>query len=117
MTNKNGISRRRALKVAAGAAALPLVHIRTGRAAGKLTFAVWDHWVPQANPVLQKMCDEWAAKNQVDFKVDFLTGVGMKINITMAAEATAKQGHDIYAFDQWTVREFSDKLVDRKSVV
>ena len=111
MTNKNGISRRRALKVAAGAAALPLVHIRTGRAAGKLTFAVWDHWVPQANPVLQKMCDEWAAKNQVDFKVDFLTGVGMKINITMAAEATAKQGHDIYAFDQWTVREFSDKLV------
>ena len=86
------------------------MHIRTGHAAGTLTFGVWDHWVPAANPVLQKLAGEWAAKNQVDMKIDFLTGVGMKINVTMAAEATARQGHDIYAFDQWTVHEFADKL-------
>ena len=111
MAKTKAITRRGALKLAATAAALPLVHIRTGHAAGKLSFAVWDHWVPQANPVLQKLCETWAAKNQVDFKVDFLTGVGMKINITMAAEATAKQGHDIFAFDQWTVHQFSDRLI------
>jgi len=111
MSKTKGLTRRRTLKLAAAATTLPLVHIRTGHAAGKLTFAVWDHWVPQANPVLQKLCDTWAAKNQVDFKVDYLTGVGMKINVTMAAEATARQGHDIYAFDQWTVHEFAEKLV------
>ncbi|MSP30212.1 MAG: hypothetical protein EXR09_07145 [Acetobacteraceae bacterium] len=87
-----------------------MVHIRTGHAAGKLTFGVWDHWVPAANPVLQKLADAWAAKNQVDMKINFLTGVGMKINVTMAAEATARQGHDIYAFDQWTLHEYADKL-------
>ena len=28
----------------------------------------------------------------------------------MAAEAQAKTGHDVYAFDMWTVHEFADKL-------
>jgi hypothetical protein len=96
---KGKLTRRKALKLAAASTALPLVHIRTGRAAGKLTFAVWDHWVPQANPVLQKLCDAWAAKNQVEFKVDYITGVSMKINLVMAAESQAKTGHDLYAFD------------------
>ena len=103
-------TRRKVLKLAAASAALPLVHIRTAGAAGKLTFAVWDHWVPQANPVLQKLCDTWADKNKVDFKVDFITGVGMKINLVMAAESQAKQGHDIYAFDQWTVHQFAERM-------
>jgi len=107
---KGKITRRKALKLAAVSTALPLVHIRTGRAAGKLTFAVWDHWVPQANPVLQKLCDAWAAKNQVEFKVDYITGVSMKINLVMAAESQAKTGHDIYAFDQWTVHQFAERL-------
>jgi hypothetical protein len=40
MTNR--ISRRRALKLSA-AAALPLVHIRTAGAAGKLSVAFWTH--------------------------------------------------------------------------
>ena len=34
MGTLNGISRRRAVTIGAAAAALPLVHIRTGRAAG-----------------------------------------------------------------------------------
>ena len=43
-------------------------------------------------------------------ELDFLTSIGNKINITMAAEAQAKTGHDIYAFDQWTVHQYGDKL-------
>ncbi len=35
--------------------------------------------------------------------LDFLTAIGNKINITMAAEAQAKTGHDVYAFDMWSV--------------
>ena len=105
------VSRRRALKTAAAAAALPLVHIRTAGAAGKLSLAIWDHWVPSGNAALKKLVDAWAEKNKVDVQLDFLTGVGEKINITMAAEAQARTGHDVYAFDMWTVHEFADKLV------
>jgi len=40
-------------------AALPLVHIRTGRAAGKLPVGFWDHWVPAGSEVLGKQCQAW----------------------------------------------------------
>ena len=36
--------------------------------------------------------------------------IGNKINITMAAEAQAKTGHDVYAFDSWTVQQYGDSL-------
>src|SRR6478735_2946003 len=104
------ISRRGALKTAAAAAALPLVHIRTAGAAGKLSLAIWDHWVPSGDAALKKLVDAWAEKNKVEVQLDFLTGVGEKINITMAAEAQAKTGHDVYAFDSWTVQQYADKL-------
>jgi len=104
------VSRRGALKTAAAAAALPLVHIRTAGAAGKLSLAIWDHWVPTGDAALKKLVDAWAEKNKVEVQLDFLTGVGEKINITMAAEAQAKTGHDVYAFDMWTVHEFAEKL-------
>jgi ABC-type glycerol-3-phosphate transport system substrate-binding protein len=104
------ISRRRALKVAAAASTLPLVHIRTAGAAGKLSLAIWDHWVPTGDAALKKLVDAWAEKNKVEVQLDFLTAIGEKINITMAAEAQARTGHDVYAFDMWTVHEFADKL-------
>ena len=104
------MTRRGALKAAAAATALPLVHIRTAGAAGKLSLAFWDHWVPTGGPVMKQIVDEWAEKNKVEVQLDFLTGIGNKINITMAAEAQAKTGHDVYAFDQWTVHEFADSL-------
>jgi ABC-type glycerol-3-phosphate transport system substrate-binding protein len=104
------VTRRRALKVAAAAAALPLVHIRTAGAAGKLSLALWDHWVPAGNAAMKKLVDAWAEKNKVDIQLDFLTAIGSKINITMAAEAQARTGHDVYAFDMWTVQEFAEKL-------
>ena len=67
------ITRRRALKVTAGVvgATLPLVHVQSASAAGKLTMGIWDHWVPAANPVLKGLIDDWAAKNKVDVTIDF----------------------------------------------
>jgi hypothetical protein len=103
------ISRRNALKMGAAATALPLVHISTAGAAGKLSLALWDHWVPAGNDAMRKVVNAWAAKNKVDIQLDFLTV--QSISVTMAAEAQARTGHDIYAFDMWTVHEYADKLV------
>ena len=35
----------------------------------------------------------------------------------MAAEAQAKTGHDVYAFDSWTVQQFGDSLVPMDDVM
>jgi len=59
---------------------------------------------------MKKLVDAWADKNKVTVQLDFIPSVGSKINITMAAEAQARTGHDVYAFDQWTVHQYSDKL-------
>src|SRR3954452_12725430 len=64
------VSRRRALKLAGATAALPLVHISTAGAAGKLSLALWDHWVPSGGPVMKQLIDAWAAKNKVDVQLD-----------------------------------------------
>ena len=72
------MSRRNAMKLGAATAALPLVHIRAGRAAGKISVGFWDHWVPGGNDVMKKQCAAWAEKNKVDVKVDFITSIGNK---------------------------------------
>jgi ABC-type glycerol-3-phosphate transport system substrate-binding protein len=104
------LSRRKALRLGAAAAALPLVNISTAGAAGRLSLALWDHWVPAGNDAMRKLIGPWAEKHKVDVQIDFLTAVGNKINITMAAEAQAKTGHDIYAFDMWSVHQYADVL-------
>lgn len=110
------LTRRSALTAAAGAA-LPLVHIRTGHAAGKVTVAFWDHWVPEGNEVMKKQCAEWGAKNQVDVQADFVTSVGSKNILTIAAEAQAKTGHDIQQLPGWEVHNHADKLESMDEVM
>src|SRR5690348_739971 len=117
METPRKLKRRRALKLGAATAALPLVHIRGAAAAGRLTFAMWDHWVPNGNVAVKKVVDEWAKKNHVEVQLDFLTSNGEKIDITMAAEAQAGRGHDLYAFDQWTVHQWSEHLEPMDEVV
>ena len=97
------LTRRNTLRLGAAATALPLVHIRAAGAAGKLNVALWDHWVPAGNDAMRKLVSAWADRNKVDVQLDFLTAIGNKINITMAAEAQAKTVHDVYAFDMWSV--------------
>jgi ABC-type glycerol-3-phosphate transport system substrate-binding protein len=101
MTASIGLSRREALRLGAAASALPLVHIRTAGAAGRLAVAFWDHWVPGGNDVMQKQVDAWAAKNKVDVTADFITGNNNKLLMTGVAEAQAKTGHDIMTFANW----------------
>ena len=104
------LTRRKALTVAAASAALPLVHIRSGRAAGKLSVAFWDHWVPAGNVAMKQQVAAWAKKNQVDVQADFITSVGQKNILTIAAEAQAGTGHDIQQFPTWEVHNHAGKL-------
>ena len=97
------MTRRRVLGTAALAttalAAGPFV--RGAHAAGKLAVAFWDHWVPGANDVMTKLCNEWAGKEKVDLKIDFVTSQGDKLMLTAAAEAQARSGHDMITLPLW----------------
>jgi ABC-type glycerol-3-phosphate transport system substrate-binding protein len=110
VTQPRKVSRRRALKFAAASAALPLVHIRTGRAAGKVSVGFWDHWVPEGNEVMKQQCAAFAAAHQVEVQADFITSVGSKNLLTIAAEAQAKTGHDIQQLPGWEVQNHAEQL-------
>jgi ABC-type glycerol-3-phosphate transport system substrate-binding protein len=117
MPKSRRITRRNALKIGAASAALPLVHIRTAGAAGKLAIAFEDHWVPAGSAKTREQVEAWAEKNKVDVTIDFITSVGSKIQLTMAAEAQAGAGHDVMAFDMWNVQNHAAKLEPVDDVV
>ena len=109
--------RRTAMKLGAAAAALPLVHIRTAGAAGKVSIGFWDHWVPDGNKIMQQQVDTWAQQNKVDVHVDFITSVGNKLLLTAAAEAQAKTGHDCIALYMWDVVNHADALANHDDLL
>lgn len=110
MTALHPFSRRKALKLGAAVAALPLVHVRTAGAAGKVSIGFWDHWVPAGNDAMKKQVAAWSDKMKVDVQADFITSVGFKSLLTLSAEAQAKTGHDAFAFPIWTVLNNVDNL-------
>ena len=117
MNRSRRVTRRSALQLGTAAAALPLVHIRTAGAAGKLTVGFWDHWIPKANDTMNKQVNAWADKNKVEVTVDYITSNGFKIQVTQAAEAQAGTGHDTLPFYNWEVPTYADKLEPMDDVV
>jgi len=109
MSNPKPVTRRAAL-LGGAATALPLVHIRTAGAAGKLALGFWDHWVPQANDTLRRQVEAWAAQNKVDATIDFITSSGGKLMLTAAAEYQARAGHDVLPVANWDVINYADGL-------
>ncbi len=101
--------------VAAGLVAAPFV--RGAHAAGGLTIGLWDHWVPGANDVQAAIIKEWADKNKVDVKVDFITSQGNKLLLTLGAESQGGSGHDIMEFTNWESAQFSQWLESHDDVV
>src|SRR5438067_13053877 len=105
------LTRRRVLAAGAAAtAALSAPFVRGAYAAGKLSVGFWDHWVPGANDTARKLAEQWAEKEKVDLKVDFITSTGDKLRITTAAEAQAGSGHDVLAMSTWLPSSYADKL-------
>ena len=111
------VTRRRALKLSAAATALPLVHIRTAGAAGKLNVGFWDHWVPRTNEVMTKQVNTWAERTRSMSQSTSSLRTGSRFQVTQAAEAQAGTGHDMLPFYNWEVQTYFNKLEPVDDVV
>ena len=108
---KRKMSRRRFLATtAASTATLAMPYVRGAYAAGKLSIGFWDHWVPGANNASKQLCEEWGAKEKVEVSIDYITSQGNKNLLTIAAEAQARSGHDIFAFPTWQPADHANRL-------
>src|SRR5215475_7818965 len=109
---KRSMSRRQFVgQTAAASASLvaaPFVH--TAGAAGSLSLALWDHWVPGGNTAMTEICQAWADKEKVNLQIDYLSTQGNKLYLTIAAEALAKSGHDIMDFSAWEPPHYESSL-------
>ena len=105
------LNRSRFLKTTvATTAVIAMPYVRGAYAAGKLSIGFWDHWVPGANKASQQLCEEWGAKNKVEVQIDYITSQGNKNLLTIAAEAQARSGHDIFAFPTWQPADHANQL-------
>ena len=104
-------TRRTVLRTAALATTvLATPFVRGAHAAGKLSVAFWDHWVPGANKPLEQLSREWADKEKIELTVDFITSNGDKDLLTAAAEAQARTGHDIMQLTAWYAPGYAASL-------
>src|SRR6476660_5879923 len=112
------LTRRTVLRTAVLATtSLAAPFVRGAHAAGKLSFGVWDHWVPKESEVLVKLCNEWAAKEKVEITVDLITSNGDKDLLTLMAEGQARAGHDIMGLRVWYVSAQADNFEPVDDVV
>ncbi len=105
------VTRRRFLATTAATSSLVAAPYVSGvHAAGTLSIALWDHWVPGANDASTALVNAWAEKEKVNVKLDYITSVGGKLILTAAAEAQAKSGHDIIQMNNWLPSEYAKSL-------
>ncbi len=119
MASSGRIARRRFIAgtAAASTAFVAAPFVRGAHAAGKLTLAMWDHWVPGANDATTALVNEWADREKVEVKVDYITSNGNKLLLTQAAESQAKSGHDIIAMSTWLPSRYAEQLVPMDDVM
>jgi len=112
------LTRRTVLKTAALATTtLAAPFVRGAYAAGKLSFGVWDHWVPGASEELKKISREWAEREKVELTIDLITSNGDKDLLTLMAEGQAQAGHDIMGLRTWYVSSQVDNFVPVDDIV
>ncbi|MBH5397129.1 extracellular solute-binding protein [Bradyrhizobium sp. CNPSo 4010] len=99
------------------AALITAPYVRGAYAAGKLSIGFWDHWVPGANKASTDLVNEWAAKEKVEVSIDYITSNNKKIELTSAAEAQAKSGHDILAMPSWWPQAYAELLEPMNDVM
>jgi ABC-type glycerol-3-phosphate transport system substrate-binding protein len=113
MTSDKRLTRRRLLAAGAAASTVSLAapFVRHAHAAGSLSVGFWEHWVPGGSDALTKLCNEWAAKEKVDLKIDYITSQGNKLQLTAVAESQAKSGHDMLQLTAWDAPGQAKNLV------
>ena len=110
--SRKKLSRRQFVAATAlsSAALITAPYVRGAHAAGKLTIGFWDHWVPGANKASTDLVNEWAEKEKVEVTIDYIPSQGNKNLLTIAAEAQAKSGHDIFAMPTWWAHANAEQL-------
>src|SRR5205085_5407687 len=76
-----------------------------------------DHWVPGTSQVLEKICQDWAAREKVELKIDLITSNGDKDLLTLMAEGQARAGHDIMGLRTWYVASQEKNFVPVDDIV
>jgi ABC-type glycerol-3-phosphate transport system substrate-binding protein len=117
MATKRALPRRTLLQGAAGAAALPLVHVRTAGAAGRLSGATWNHFIPGYREALLKLVTLWGEKNKVEVQLDFISYNA--ILMSEAEEALTRSGHDFRSLNgyPWDPHVYADQLESMDDVM
>jgi ABC-type glycerol-3-phosphate transport system substrate-binding protein len=110
--SRKKLSRREFVAATAlsSAALITAPYVRGAHAAGQLSIGFWDHWVPNANDASTALVKEWAAKEKVEVSIDYITSNNKKLELTIAAEAAAKSGHDILAMPTWWPHAYAEQL-------
>lgn len=110
--SRKKLSRRQFVAATAlsSAALITAPYVRGAHAAGKLSIGFWDHWVPGANGESTALVKEWAEKEKVEVQIDYITSVGDKNIVTIAAESQAKTGHDVFAMPTWWPQAYAEQL-------
>ena len=108
MVVKSRLTRRAAL--AGAAVALPLFHIRTAGAAGRLAVALYQSFVPGWNEAMKRLVEGWGEKNSVEVRIDFLSPINDQGLLVLEAEAQARAGHDVINPFDYLVAAYADKL-------
>ena len=116
------ITRRKFMKgmVAGGAAvvgtiAAPGIVRKAFSAKTTLNIGLWNHWIPGAADVHTAIIKDWAAKNNVEVKIDLIGPQVRDIRTIASAESRAGTGHDIMAlgpFDSWAFYKKCEPLND-----
>ena len=81
----------------------------------KLSIGLWNHWIPGAADVHSAIINDWAAKNNVEVKIDLIGPQVRDIRTIAAAESRAGTGHDIMAlgpFDSWAFIKHCEPMND-----
>jgi hypothetical protein len=117
--SKSKLTRRQFLKTAAatGAIIAGAPYAKTSHSAGKLAVGLWDHWVPGANDTSRAIIMDWGKKNNVEVTLDFITSIGDKQLLTIAAEARAKTGHDVMDLPTWQTALYPEAFEPIEDVV
>src|SRR5690242_6564157 len=112
-------SRRKFLREAgAGATALtmPFFFVRNAVAADKeLKIVLWSHFVPSYDTWYDQFVKEWGAANGVNATVDHIPH--LELPARLAAEISAKAGHDLLGMFSLGPHLYRDNVVDLKKLV
>ena len=117
-------SRRRFLRTAgagAGAALLSTspagyIFVREAVAADKeLKIVLWSHFIPPYDKWYDQFAKDWGAANKVDVKVDHIPH--LELAARLAAEISAKAGHDLVGLNGFGPHIYRQNVVDMTSLV